>query len=114
MFRVAEGLDYGIVGCNDPLPTGAQLPFGGMKESGLGRENGVEGKCAVCGQYVVKGGVKFRAKSVLCPECAERQARIGDPYQRAAGRRRQSNDGTVSVRRAAARDEANELIALVD
>ena len=43
MFRVAEGLDYGIIGCNDPLPTGAQLPFGGMKESGLGRENGLEG-----------------------------------------------------------------------
>ena len=43
MFRVAEGLDYGIVGCNDPLPTGPQLPFGGMKESGLGRENGLEG-----------------------------------------------------------------------
>ena len=42
-FRVAEGLDYGIVGCNDPVPTGAQLPFGGMKESGLGRENGTEG-----------------------------------------------------------------------
>jgi succinate-semialdehyde dehydrogenase / glutarate-semialdehyde dehydrogenase len=42
-FRVAEGLEYGIVGCNDPIPTGAQLPFGGMKESGLGRENGIEG-----------------------------------------------------------------------
>jgi succinate-semialdehyde dehydrogenase/glutarate-semialdehyde dehydrogenase len=41
-FRVAEGLDYGIVGCNDPLPTGAQMPFGGMKESGMGRENGLE------------------------------------------------------------------------
>jgi len=42
-FRVAEGLDYGIVGCNDPIPTGAQMPFGGMKESGIGRENGTEG-----------------------------------------------------------------------
>jgi len=50
-------------------------------------EGGIEGKCALCGQYVTKGGIKFRAKSVLCPECAERQARIGDPYQRAAGRR---------------------------
>ena len=50
-------------------------------------EGGIEGKCALCGQYVTKGGLKFRAKSVLCPECAERQSRIGDPYQRAAGRR---------------------------
>lgn len=50
-------------------------------------EGGIEGKCALCGQYVTKGGVKFRLKSVLCPECAARQNRIGDPYQRAGGRR---------------------------
>jgi hypothetical protein len=31
--------------------------------------------------------VKFRLKSVLCPECAERQERIGNPYAKAAGRR---------------------------
>jgi succinate-semialdehyde dehydrogenase/glutarate-semialdehyde dehydrogenase len=43
MFRVAEGLDYGIVGVNDPLPVGPHIPFGGMKESGLGREAGSEG-----------------------------------------------------------------------
>src|SRR5699024_3722208 len=43
MFRVSEALDYGIVGVNDPLPTVAQAPFGGMKESGLGREGGRQG-----------------------------------------------------------------------
>jgi succinate-semialdehyde dehydrogenase / glutarate-semialdehyde dehydrogenase len=43
IFRVAEGLDYGIVGANDPLPTGPHIPFGGYKESGLGRENGAHG-----------------------------------------------------------------------
>jgi len=43
IFRVAEGLEYGIVGANDPLPTGPHIPFGGYKESGLGRENGSEG-----------------------------------------------------------------------
>ena len=43
MFRVAEGLEYGIVGVNDPLPVGPHIPFGGMKESGLGREAGSEG-----------------------------------------------------------------------
>jgi len=43
MFRVAEGLDYGIVGVNDPVPVGPHIPFGGMKESGLGREAGTEG-----------------------------------------------------------------------
>lgn len=50
-------------------------------------ENGVEGKCAVCGTYVIKGGVKFREKSVLCPEDAARQAKIANPYGVNAGRR---------------------------
>jgi succinate-semialdehyde dehydrogenase/glutarate-semialdehyde dehydrogenase len=43
MFRVAEALDYGIVGINDPVPTVAQAPFGGVKESGVGREGGKYG-----------------------------------------------------------------------
>jgi len=43
IFRVAEKLEYGIIGANDPLPTGAHIPFGGYKESGLGRENGSMG-----------------------------------------------------------------------
>ncbi len=50
-------------------------------------ENGVEGKCALCGTYVTKGGVKFRAKSVLCPACAKKQERIGNPHHATAGRR---------------------------
>ncbi len=50
-------------------------------------ENGVEGKCAVCGQYVVKGGVKFRQKSVLCPEDAHKMGQLTDTYGKAAGRR---------------------------
>jgi succinate-semialdehyde dehydrogenase/glutarate-semialdehyde dehydrogenase len=39
-FRVAEALDYGIVGVNDGVPSTAQAPFGGVKASGLGREGG--------------------------------------------------------------------------
>ncbi|SDI68471.1 succinate semialdehyde dehydrogenase [Natribacillus halophilus] len=41
--RVSEGLEYGIVGVNDGLPSVPQAPFGGMKESGLGREGGHHG-----------------------------------------------------------------------
>lgn len=41
--RLAEGLEAGIIGVNDPVPATPQCPFGGMKESGLGRELGVEG-----------------------------------------------------------------------
>jgi succinate-semialdehyde dehydrogenase/glutarate-semialdehyde dehydrogenase len=40
LIRVAEGLEYGIVGANDGLPSTPQVPFGGFKESGLGREGG--------------------------------------------------------------------------
>jgi succinate-semialdehyde dehydrogenase/glutarate-semialdehyde dehydrogenase len=39
-IRISEKLEYGIVGLNDALPTVAQAPFGGFKESGLGREGG--------------------------------------------------------------------------
>ena len=39
-FRMAEELEYGIVGINDGSPTQTQAPFGGFKESGIGREGG--------------------------------------------------------------------------
>jgi succinate-semialdehyde dehydrogenase/glutarate-semialdehyde dehydrogenase len=39
-IRISEKLEYGIVGLNDGLPSVAQAPFGGFKESGLGREGG--------------------------------------------------------------------------
>ena len=37
-WKVAEALEYGIVGVNTGLPSKAEIPFGGVKESGLGRE----------------------------------------------------------------------------
>ena len=40
LMRVVEALEYGVVGANDGLPSTAQAPFGGYKESGLGREGG--------------------------------------------------------------------------
>ena len=40
---IAENLEYGIVGVNDALPSTAQAPFGGFKESGLGREGSHHG-----------------------------------------------------------------------
>ncbi|MFN3476894.1 MAG: aldehyde dehydrogenase family protein, partial [Candidatus Methylomirabilales bacterium] len=38
--RLAERLEYGIIGVNDPLPGTVQAPFGGVKQSGLGKEGG--------------------------------------------------------------------------
>lgn len=40
LIRVAERLEYGIVGANDAAPSTAQAPFGGVKQSGFGREGG--------------------------------------------------------------------------
>ena len=42
-IKTFEGLEFGIIGINDINPTAAAVPFGGMKESGLGREGGREG-----------------------------------------------------------------------
>lgn len=39
-WRVSEALEYGIVGVNDGVPATAQAPFGGVKNSGIGREGG--------------------------------------------------------------------------
>ena len=41
--RTFEALHFGIIGINDINPTSAAAPFGGMKESGLGREGAREG-----------------------------------------------------------------------
>ena len=52
-----EGLRFGIIGINDVNPTSAAAPFGGMKDSGLGREGGAEG----IGEYLETklGGFKL-------------------------------------------------------
>src|ERR1700730_11422278 len=42
-LRVAEALRFGMVGVNDINPTSAAAPFGGMKESGQGREGAHDG-----------------------------------------------------------------------
>lgn len=42
-FRTVEQLNFGIIGVNDINPTSAAAPFGGMQESGLGREGAREG-----------------------------------------------------------------------
>lgn len=42
-MRVSERLEFGMIGINDWYPVTAEAPFGGFKQSGLGRESGVEG-----------------------------------------------------------------------
>ena len=38
VWRVSEGLEYGIVGVNEGIISNEVAPFGGVKESGIGRE----------------------------------------------------------------------------
>lgn len=42
-FNVADRLETGLVGINQGVPSNAAAPFGGLKQSGLGREGGAEG-----------------------------------------------------------------------
>jgi succinate-semialdehyde dehydrogenase / glutarate-semialdehyde dehydrogenase len=52
-LRVAERLNFGIIGINDINPTSAAVPFGGIKESGVGREGAREGLNEYLDQKVV-------------------------------------------------------------
>jgi succinate-semialdehyde dehydrogenase/glutarate-semialdehyde dehydrogenase len=52
-LTMAERLDYGMIGINDINPTSASVPFGGIKESGLGREGAREGILEYLDQKVV-------------------------------------------------------------
>jgi succinate-semialdehyde dehydrogenase/glutarate-semialdehyde dehydrogenase len=56
-IRVAEALEYGIVGVNDPRPASPTAPFGGFKQSGLGREGGQEGIDAFLETKLVSVGI---------------------------------------------------------
>lgn len=57
-WRVSEALDYGIIGINEGIVSTAEAPFGGMKESGIGREGskyGIEEYLEV--KYLCLGGM---------------------------------------------------------
>jgi succinate-semialdehyde dehydrogenase/glutarate-semialdehyde dehydrogenase len=58
IWRVAEALEYGMVGVNEGIISTEVAPFGGMKESGMGREGskyGIEEYCEI--KYVCMGGI---------------------------------------------------------
>ncbi len=58
VWRVAEALEYGMVGINDGLISTEVAPFGGMKESGIGREGskyGIEEFVEI--KYLCMGGI---------------------------------------------------------
>jgi len=58
VWRVAEGLEYGIVGINEGIISNEMAPFGGVKESGSGREGskyGIEDYLEI--KYMLMGGL---------------------------------------------------------
>jgi succinate-semialdehyde dehydrogenase/glutarate-semialdehyde dehydrogenase len=58
VWRVGEALDYGMVGINEGIISTAEAPFGGMKQSGIGREgshHGVEEYLEM--KYMLMGGL---------------------------------------------------------
>ena len=58
VWRVGEALEYGIVGINEGIISTEVAPFGGVKESGLGREGsryGIEDFMEI--KYMCMGGL---------------------------------------------------------
>jgi succinate-semialdehyde dehydrogenase/glutarate-semialdehyde dehydrogenase len=59
IVRVGEALEYGMVGVNTGLISTAEVPFGGVKQSGLGREgarHGLEEYLEM--KYLCLGGIR--------------------------------------------------------
>jgi succinate-semialdehyde dehydrogenase/glutarate-semialdehyde dehydrogenase len=59
IFRVGEALEYGMVGVNTGLISTAEVPFGGVKQSGLGREGsryGIDDYVEI--KYLCLGGIQ--------------------------------------------------------
>ena len=58
VWRVSEALDYGMVGVNTGLISTAEAPFGGVKQSGLGREGSRHGLDDFLElKYICMGGI---------------------------------------------------------
>jgi succinate-semialdehyde dehydrogenase / glutarate-semialdehyde dehydrogenase len=58
-FHLMETLEAGTLGINDGVPTTSQCPFGGVKQSGWGRELGVEGMDAFLETKHVSLGISY-------------------------------------------------------
>ena len=60
VWRVGEALEYGMVGINEGIISTAEAPFGGVKESGLGREGSAHGmEEYVEVKYMLMGGLNM-------------------------------------------------------
>ena len=98
LLRVAERLEYGIVGANDGIISSAAAPFGGIKESGYGREGGPQGIDEYLDvKYVSIGGVGSPLGTALRPK---RQRRPPLHESRAPHPRREREGEELALARA--------------
>jgi succinate-semialdehyde dehydrogenase/glutarate-semialdehyde dehydrogenase len=65
IWRVAEALEYGMVGVNTGLITTEVAPFGGVKQSGLGREGSKYGIGIRRVKYISSAASTGRSGSAL-------------------------------------------------
>ena len=67
VFRVSEALEAGIVGANTTATSSAFLPFGGVKQSGLGREGGAGSDARLSGNEADRSGAQGLTHGTLQP-----------------------------------------------
>jgi succinate-semialdehyde dehydrogenase/glutarate-semialdehyde dehydrogenase len=59
IWKLAEALEYGMIGINEGILSNEIAPFGGVKESGLGREGSAEGLADYMEtKYLCMGGIR--------------------------------------------------------
>ena len=121
-MRVSEKLDFGMIGLNRGLVSDPAAPFGGMKQSGIGREGAHEGLMEFLETQYIVGELVTRkfAMDVLMPQLGETVAEGKITKWFKAGRRRREagrqpvrdrdrqgvDGGAVDHRRHARRDQA--------
>lgn len=63
IWRVAEKLEVGMVGINEGIISAVEIPFGGIKESGIGREGGKYGiEEYLESKYLCFGGIWWNGR----------------------------------------------------
>ena len=103
-WRVAEALEYGIVGVNEGITSTEIAPFGGMKESGIGREgshHGIEEFLET--KYTLMGGL---VADPATRSCVRRGLRVRQRHSTATAGKAMSNDAF----KAAAAERALEYV----
>ena len=58
---MSESLEFGIIGVNEGIISSEVAPFGGVKESGLGREGSHHGTLEFCEPKYIRMGIDYKS-----------------------------------------------------